>query len=259
MTNDIIRVADDFWNIRGSFKVGGLIDVGTHGSLVRLKSGRFVLLDACPMSNATEREIRAITDGGERLQAILNLHPFHTLYVSRTHERFPEAKLYGTERHLDRFANLPWEMQRTEDPSLHALFGDDFEFSVPRGVDFISDNEKVHFASVLVYHRASKTIHVDDTLIYVRMPKLVRVLKSDLLRFHPTLGQALERRASAAADFRAWARELAGRWGEAENLCAAHTASLLAAEHAGTSVKRRLLSALDKASVTLDKHERRHG
>jgi hypothetical protein len=42
---------------------------------------------------------------------------------------------------------------RTEDPELHAQFAEDFEFSVPRGVDFISANENVHFSSVLVLHR----------------------------------------------------------------------------------------------------------
>lgn len=26
MTDDIIRVAEDLWNIRGSFKVGGIVD-----------------------------------------------------------------------------------------------------------------------------------------------------------------------------------------------------------------------------------------
>ena len=259
MTHDIIRVTEDFWNIRGSFKVGGLVDIGTQSSLVRRNNGRFVLLDACPMSDAVEREIRRLTNDGESLEAILNLHPFHTVYVSQVHARFPKAKLFGTARHLDRFDDLPWETQRTEDASLHSLFGEDFEFSVPRGVEFVSANEKVHFASVLVYHRASKTIHVDDTLMYIPMPKFLRLLKADLLRFHPTLGQALERRAGAAADFRAWARELAGGWGEAENLCAAHTASLLAGDNAGPRIKTRILLALRRASVTLLKHERQHG
>jgi len=259
MTPHIIRVEGGFWNIRGSFKVGGIIDVGTHGSLVRRQNGRFVLLDACPLSQDAEGELRKLTHDGEDLEAILNVHPFHTVYVSQTHERFPKAKLYGTARHHARLSELPWEAERTEDPSLHALFSEDFEFSVPRGVDFISKNENVHFSSVMVYHRASKTIHVDDTLMYVRMPKLVRMFKADLLRFHPTLGQALERRAGATEDFRAWARELAGSWGEAENLCAAHTATLLARSYRGEAIGPRILQALDKVSDTLDKHERQHG
>ena len=140
---------------------------------------------------------------------------------------FPQAKLYGTARHVPRLPELPWEALRTEDPELHAMFAEDFDFSVPRGVDFISANENVHFSSVLVLHRASKTIHVDDTLMYVRLPRLMRVVGlPDAMSFHPTLAKALEKRAGAANDFRDWAEELAERWRDAENLCAAHTATL---------------------------------
>ena len=46
MDNSIIKVADTFWNIRGSFKLGGRIDIGTQASLVQLASGNFVFLDA---------------------------------------------------------------------------------------------------------------------------------------------------------------------------------------------------------------------
>jgi hypothetical protein len=46
MSGKILHVADDFWNIRGSYRVGGVIDVGTQASLVRLASGKFVMLDS---------------------------------------------------------------------------------------------------------------------------------------------------------------------------------------------------------------------
>ena len=32
MSDRILQVADDFWNIRGSFKIGGLVDIGTQAS-----------------------------------------------------------------------------------------------------------------------------------------------------------------------------------------------------------------------------------
>ena len=51
----MLRVADDFLNIRGSFKVGGLIDIGTQCSLVRRASGRFVFLDSYALSAAAQR------------------------------------------------------------------------------------------------------------------------------------------------------------------------------------------------------------
>jgi len=260
MKHRMIRVGDDFWNIRGSFKVGGVVDVGTQASLVRLQSGRFVMLDAYTLGERVEQEVRELTDGGEAIEAILNLHPFHTIHVKPMHEQFPNAKLHGTARHLSRFPELPWEPLGTEDPELHAMFAEDLDFSVPRGVDFISKNENVHFSSVLAYHRASKTIHVDDTLNYVRLPKAARLVgKPDVLSFHPTLAQALERRAGASSDFRRWAEALIVRWEDAENLCAAHSAALTASRNEGASISTRLVRALEKTARTLDKHERKYG
>jgi hypothetical protein len=248
----LIKVADDFLNIRGSFKVGGLIDVGTQCSLVRRASGKFVFLDSYTLSGKVQRDVDALTNGGNDVEAILNLHPFHTVHVRAMHQRYPKARLYGTARHLSRLPDLPWEKTRTEQARLHKLFEEDFEFSVPRGVDFISANENVHFSSVLVLHRASRTIHVDDTLMYVRLPLPARVLGfRDVLLFHPTLRQALEKRKGAGQDFREWAEELAAGWRDAENLCAAHTTALTAAQNRGASVHDRILAALEKVAGTL--------
>lgn len=247
-----IRVADDFLNIRGSFKVAGLIDIGTQCSLVRRANGRFVFLDSCTLSASVQREVDELTSGGKDVEAILNLHPFHTVHVRAMHQRYPKARLYGTARHLSRFPELPWQKTRTEQTRLHTMFEEDFEFSVPRGVDFVSANENVHFSSVLAFHRASRTIHVDDTLMYVRLPLPARMLGfRDVLIFHPTLRQALEKRKGAGQDFRDWALELADRWRKAGNLCAAHTTALTAAQNRGASIHDRILAALDKVSGTL--------
>ena len=260
MRPHIIQVADDFWNIRGSFKIGRVIDIGTQASLVRRGNGRFVFLDSYALSDEVEREALELTNGGKDVEAIVNVHPFHTVFARKMHERFPHAKLYGTARHVSRLPELPWKELRTEDPELHAMFSDDFDFTVPRGVDFISANENVHFSSVLVLHRASKTIHVDDTLMYVRLPPMVRPFGlTDAMSFHPTLGKALEKRAGAARDFRDWAEELTERWQDAENLCAAHTAALTAPKNRGASIPDRLVKALGKADRTLTAHARKYG
>ena len=260
MRPHIIEVADGFWNIRGSFKIRGLVEIGTQASLVRRASGKFVFIDSYELSGDIEREVLELTNDGKDVEAILNVHPFHTVHARKMHERFPDARLYGTARHLSRFPELPWEEQRCEDSALHAMFGEDFDFSIPSGVDFISSNENVHFSSVLVLHRASKTIHVDDTLMYIRLPKAARLLgRTDLMSFHPTLAQALEKRSGAAGDFRKWAEELAEHWGDAENLCAAHTATLRARKNPGATIQSRLLTALENVSGKLDAHERKYG
>lgn len=259
MSSNIIRVADGFWNIRGSFKIGGVVDIGTHASLVRLASGSFVLLDACDFDAQTVRELADLAGEGG-IEAILNLHPFHTVYIEDMHRRYPEARLYGTARHVRRFPELPWEPEHTEDEELHERYADDFEFTVPRGVDFISANENVHFSSVLALHRASRTLHVDDTLMYIQFPRLLALLGlRDSLGFHPTLSLALEKRAGATAEFREWARELIALGKGAENLCAAHSANLLARNNRGVSIETRLSRALRRCRLRLLAHERRYG
>ena len=260
MRPHIIRVADDFWNIRGSFKIGGVVDIGTHASLVRRRNGRFVFLDSYALSGGVEQQVLEVTRGGADIEAILNVHPFHTVFARKMHERFPRAKLYGTARHVSKSTDLPWETLQTEDAELHAMFAEDFEFSVPRGVDFISANENVHFSSVMVLHRASKTIHVDDTVMYVRLPRVMRVLRRpDSTSFHPTLAKALEKRVGAASDFRKWAEQLAERWRAAENLCAAHTATLTSRQNTGAPIHARLVKALAKVEGTLGKHQEKYG
>ncbi len=260
MTDHWLQISPDFWNLPGSFKIGGMLDVGTHISLVRRGNGKFVLLDSYTLSDEAGRELDALTNNGADIEAILNLHPFHTIHVKNMHERFPRARLYGTARHLERFPKLRWESLRTEDPDLHKLYAEDFDFSIPRGVDFISANQDVHFSSVMVLHRASGTMHVDDTLMYLRMaPPLGWLGLGDSLRFHITLAKALEKRAGAAADFRAWAQELIEQWGGARNLCAAHVVNLLDQDNPGASMKERMQGALSQVEKILAKHEKKYG
>jgi hypothetical protein len=256
---NVIDLGEGFWNIRGSLKLGGVLQVGTQASLVRRPNGRFVLLDACPLDAATAAWVDRETDGGEAIDAIVNLHPFHTLSVRAVHERYPGARLYGTVRHHRLFPDLAWEDERTEDAAFHAQLSDDFDFSVPRGVDFVSPNEHLHFSSVLAFHRPSRTLHVDDTLAYVRLPTPVSRFKRDVLRFHPTLSRVLERRPGAAADFRAWAGELVDRSRDVDNLCAAHSAALVGRSYHGAPVSERIEQALHKVDRTLRSHERSHG
>jgi len=260
MSKQIIRVSEDFWNIRGSFKAAGVIDVGTQVSLVRRANGRFIFLDSYTLEGETLREVEALTRGGKEVEAILNLHPFHTVHVKGMHRLFPDAELYGTARHQARYPNLPWVGMLTDEEPLHERFAADFEFSVPLGVDFVSDNPHVHFSSVLAYHRASKTIHSDDTFNYVRLPfPLSLSPMHDTVSFHPTLAKALEKRAGAAGDFRTWADGVIAAWKDAESLCAAHTATLLGRENHGKPLHDRLLQALEKVAPVLRRHEKQYG
>lgn len=260
MTSRCLQIADDFWNVRGTFRIAGIINIGTQMSLVRRPNGRFVLLDACDMSQRTARDFDELTRGGAAVDAVLHLHPFHTVSVAAMHRRLPDALLYGTARHMAKNPDLPWQPAMTNETAVHEKFSDVLEFSVPGGVDFISDNENVHFSSVLAYHRASGTIHSDDTIMYVELPRVLSLFGiDDAFTFHPTLSQALEQRAGAADEFRQWASELARDWGDAKSLCAAHTAVLTTAGDEQPAIGARLAKALDAVEPTLSRHEKRHG
>lgn len=249
MPSPLIRITDDFYNLRGSFKTAGVLDIGTQASLVRRDDGTFVMLDCYTLNDTVTDQVMRLTDGGKAITHILNLHPFHTIHIKAVHEQFPHAKLYGTARHLTHQPELPWQPLRTEDAELHAQFAD-FQFSIPRGVDFISDNEKLHFSSVLAVHTASRTLHVDDTLMFTKLPFVGGV------RMHPTLKSVLEPRAGAVADFRAWGDELVELCAGVDNLCAAHTRPLLGRDNTGASIAVRVREALDRVSGLLDAHER---
>lgn len=250
MADRLIHIADGFWNIRGSFKVAGLLDVGTQASLVRLGGGDFVLLDSYKLTGKVAQEVFAITEGGRLVRAILNLHPFHTTHCAAMAQQFPSALLYGTRRHKAQAPALRWQTENTEDEAMHALFADDFTFTVPRGVEFAPKNERSHFSSVLALHKATGTLHVDDTLSWSKLP-FMRGLK-----FHPTLRFALQKRAGAAAEFRAWAEELSASCGSVRHLCTAHMRAL---PDATPSVAERVRAALTEVSPLLDKHAQRYG
>ncbi len=252
MADSLLQVADGFWNIRGSFKIAGFVDIGTQSSLVRREDGSFVLLDAYTLQGDVKQQVFDRTDGGAKITAVLHLHPFHTIHCRAVHELLPHARQYGTARHQARKPELPWEDLRTEDPGIAELFPE-FSFSVPAGVDFIPDDENLHFSSVLAFHSATRTLHVDDTLMFTKIPFVGGV------RFHPTLAKTLERRAGAVKDFRAWADDLVKRCEQVDNLCAAHTRPLLKADNTGPSIAERVQSALDAVDSTLAAHEKKHG
>ncbi|MFK7931813.1 MAG: hypothetical protein AB8H79_26790 [Myxococcota bacterium] len=253
MADSLIDVGNGFYNIRGSFRIMGVVDIGTHMSLVRKADGRFVVLDGYTIDGAVAEQVMDLTQGGEAVDAVLHLHPFHTIHVKATYERFPKAKHYGTVRHKRKAPGLPWEDETTDSEAMHGLFVDDLSFSVPKGVDFIPDDENLHFASVLAVHRASKTLHVDDTLMFSKLPLVGGV------SFHPTLKRVLQQRPGAVAEFREWAQELIALCEGVEHLCAAHTRPLLNVGSDGAPLAERVKRALKGVEGKLEAHEKAHG
>lgn len=251
------RLADGFWNLRGRFKIAKVVDIGTHMSLVRQRNGRFVLLDSCDVEGEDRRQLLSLTDNGNAIDAIINVHPFHTLHCRAVHRLAPSARLFGTRRHFDEVPDLPWSQGPIEDEATQAKFADDLAFSVPEGVDLVTADDSVHAASVLVRHRASGIVHVDDTLNVLAAPgPLRKFLPQSRLKFHPMLPKALQKRAGAADDYARWARDLAAQWAGTPIVCAAHSAIRRLPEDGWREEVMRALSDVEK---TLSRHRAEYG
>jgi hypothetical protein len=250
------QLAADFWTVRGTYRIAGVLDVGTQMSLVRRANGRFVLFDSYESPAALDA-IDALTEGGRAIEAIINLHPFHTLHCRAVQRRFPQAELIGTERHRRLHPDLPWSAELIERPATWRRFKQDFDFSVPHGVDFVCLDDRVHVASVLARHRASRIVHVDDTLNVFAPPALLRpLLPAPRLRFHPMLAKALEKRPGAAAAFEHWATELAADWADTGVVCAAHSKVHTVGR---TGFDLEVKSALQAAAPVLAAHRAQFG
>lgn len=251
------KLADSFWNIRGVHRIGGVLDIGTQMSIVQRETGGFVVIDGCGLGDAQRHAVMALTGDGAQVDAVVHVHPFHTLHVEATHRLFPAATLYGTARHHELAPSLPWSPKAVEDWKHDHPLADVFNLSVPNGVDFVCPDDRVHVASVLVRHRQTGIVHVDDTFNVMAAPGVLRgVLPMSSLRMHPMLGRALQKKAGAADAYAAWANGLATDWADTRIVCAAHSA--VRAMDAG-GFTREVVSSLDKVATTLDRHRERYG
>jgi len=251
------KLADAFWHCRGVFRIAKVIDIGTQMSLIRRANGRFLLIDSYDLTDDDRASLLRLTDDGAAIDAIVNVHPFHTLHCRTVHELAPSARLFGTRRHHDEAPDLPWEPGFIEDPSTQEAFVADLDFSVPDGVDLVTSNDSVHAGSVLVRHRVSGIVHVDDTFSVLAGPgALGKVLPQSRLKFHPMLSKALQPRAGAADDFVGWAQHLAESWSGAPLVCAAHSA---VRKLPNDGWHDEVLRALADVEHTLTRHRAEYG
>ena len=131
--NDLFEVARDFWNLRVNFKMyAGLVDLGSHMSLIRLSSGKFIVIDTVVMTDQSRAAIDRLTDNGNQIEAVLGVHPFHTLAFPAFHQAYPKANYYGTPRHLRRLTQIPW-CGTLEDANVRKKWEPEVELRIPAG------------------------------------------------------------------------------------------------------------------------------
>ena len=246
MSDKIIDLGAGFWNIRGTFRLGGVLNIGTHCSLVKLTSGKFVFLDSYTLTEDLRAQVMALTNNGQDVEAVLNLHPFHTVHCAQMAKDFPQAIFYGSSRHHKKVPEVQWAKDLVESDAVAERYPE-LKFSISQGIHYIAPNEMIHAGSLLAFHPASKSLHVDDTFMSPPTKLLEAVLPELLL--HPTTKKALKNEPNAGKEYCDWASNLAHEWREVRNFCAAH--SYLVKFKEG-EFEKALLKAIAKARPKLE-------
>lgn len=247
MSDDINDLGAGFWNIRGTQRVGGVVNVGTQCSLVRLQSGNFIFLDSYTLEDEIRKQVMALTDHGDKVEAVLNIHPFHTLHCAQMVKDFPKAVFYGSARHPEQVPEVDWSDDLVESAAVAKRYPE-LEFSLPKGIYYIDPDEKLHAGSLLVFHPASKSLHVNDTFMTPPLKILDAILPEVLL--HPQTKSALIDASDAGKQYCDWATDLASQWSETRHFCAAHSHRI---EFAAGEFKEALLAAVEKKRADLEK------
>lgn len=227
MGEKIIDLGSGFYNIRGNFRIGGILNIGTQCSLVQLDSQRYIFLDSYTLTGDIKDQIMAMTNDGKLVEAILNVHPFHTVHCEQMARDFPNAILYGASRHQQKFPHLNWAPETVESQTVADRYPQ-LQFSVPDGIYYIHPNENIHVSSLLVYHSASQALHVDDTFNALPHFDTIDSLLKKIhyspkkLYLNPLTKLALKPEPNAGKAFCDWAAHLADAWQSTQYLCAAH-------------------------------------
>lgn len=252
-----MKIGPDFWNFRGSHAhLMGLVDIGTQMSLIRLESGRFLVIDTIHLSAVQKRQLDKLTENGNLIEAVLCTHPFHTLYAASFYQNYPKALYYGTPRHLRVVKSVKWEGDLKSSCN-RGKWLPEIDMSIPDGAEFVAPlPEKTnHFSCVFVFHAKSGTIHINDTIMVGFKPGVLLKLggfKHGDLSFHPSLkGPGLYQTENAPFLFRDWLKGVITNW-DFDNICAAHMGNKLG------GAKLALTELIDKSESLFQKLSKRH-
>eukprot|EP01118_Nematostelium_gracile_P010594 TRINITY_DN3673_c0_g1_i1.p1 TRINITY_DN3673_c0_g1~~TRINITY_DN3673_c0_g1_i1.p1 ORF type:complete len:300 (-),score=77.51 TRINITY_DN3673_c0_g1_i1:89-922(-) len=252
----LLPIGPGFWNIRAPFKIMHFVDIQTHMSIGKLQNGNFLVIDAVPLSPELKSEIDHLTDNGSKIEGVVHTHPFHTLNVQRFHDAYPNAPIYGCPRHIRKFPELKWS-GNLEDCEIRNKWSPDFEFRIPAGAEFVNPlPEKTnHFICVFAFHKESKTLHVDDTIMFSEDPGFLLKaagLKKGSMSFHPSIkGPGLLHDPDAPFHFRDWLKQVINDW-DFDNIVTAHVGNKIG------GAKAQLIQTLDNAAPLFQKlHEKR--
>jgi len=244
--NHVELVGNGFYSIRAHFKVmAGILDIGTHMSILKLSNQKFLVVDAVSLTPQMKQEIDELTNKGTDIEAVIATHPFHTLAFRSFYKEYPNAPYYGTPRHLKTIPEIPW-VGSIYDCDVRNKWNPDVEMRIPAGSEFIAPQPESsnHFNCAFVFHRASGTLHVDDTIMIGNHPGILLKLggfRHGSMSFHPSIkGHGLYPTAEAPYQFKTFIQEIIRDW-QFDSICAAHMGNKIG------GAKAQLQEILDKA------------
>lgn len=245
MHDEVVALGHGFWNVRGSHESTGFLDLGTQCSLVQLDSGKFIFLDSYTLKGHVRDEIMALTNEGQDVEAVLNLHPFHTVHCAQMVTDFPNAIMYGSSRHREQVPEVDWAPEVVKSDTVTGRYPE-LEFSLPEGIYYIAPQDDVHSGSLLAYHPASKSLHVDDTFVTPPFDHLRDNMP--VISIHPRTKDALKDEPNAVEQYYNWAIDIAKKWGNTENFCVAHSALV---KFKNRGFETTLIEAIDNGRAEL--------
>jgi hypothetical protein len=226
-------------------------------SLIRLNNGGFLVIDTVPLDTELKDEIDKLTDQGRNITAVLATHPFHTLSFPGFYEAYPNTVYIGTPRHIRNIKGIAWEKDDISSPAILQRWAPEVEMRIPAGAEFKAPvpEGSNHFSSVWVFHKASKTIHLDDTVMYFEHPSTILKLagkKADQMEFHMSMeGPGLYPAPDAPDLFKNWVKDILQDW-DFDNLCCAHIGRKIG------GAKAQLRDSLEKADPIFHKLKKKH-
>lgn len=248
----IEEVGPGFYNIRGSFSIAmGIVDIGTHMSILKLPNNKFLVVDTIPLTPFLKAEIDQLTNKGADMEAVVATHPFHTLAFRGFYKEYPNVPYYGTPRHLRLLTDIPWAGNLNECDTRNK-WAPAVEMRIPAGAEFVAPvpEAKNHFSCVFVFHRASRALHVDDTIMVGNHPGILLKLagfRHGSMSFHPSIkGYGLHHTPEAPFQFKEFIANIIREW-DFDTICVAHMGNKVG------GAKAQLQEVLDKAEPLFKK------
>lgn len=136
------QIGPGFWNVRAPFKLFRIVDIGTHMSIIKLRSGNFLVIDTVELNDQLKKELDELTSNGTKIEAVVGVHPFHTLAFPGFYKSYPEAKYYGTPRHIRKLTDIKWTGQLDDNKESLSKWEPEVELRIPAG-EFNCNSEAI--------------------------------------------------------------------------------------------------------------------